>query len=344
MIRILSLLVFVGLTKASSPSSSSIVPPVPTATAMGHEDEWILEEEYPGGSKQTPRRSAVDDEDEGSYWVECVRNTADVYDDDEEDAFDVRPQRAPRMTHNRVDDTAKNNDSPSQLSDEHPMRTDEWLVEVHPRRRPHRSWFPCSSTNTVSRGVVAQRFQFAPNGHVLLIEVPNNKQRRTRVGEWYMDYTGIKWDIPIWLEDTNNNTPRQRRSPSSTKTKKSRASPAGDMASQQEELWEENVVAAALEAVTGDLSESTKTKSNSNNNINRRTGMLHYHADIHLNKFGKQPRMFRGVVTRDRCSDKPHLFRPVLATFTAQGIGKDTVNVSYENRGFGLSKPQVDKK
>jgi hypothetical protein len=313
---------------------------------MGHEDEWILEEEYPGGSKQImPRRSAVDDDDEGSYWVECVRNTADVYgDDEEEDAFEAAPQRAPRMTRNMVEDNApKNTDSPLPLSDEHPMRTDEWLVEVHPRRRPHRSWFPCSSsTNTVSRGAVSQRFQFAPNGHVLLIEVPNNKQRRTRVGEWYMDYTGIKWDIPIWLEDTNH-TPRQKRSPSSTKAKKSQTSSAKDLASQQEELWEDNVVAAALEAVTGDLSESTKSNSN-NNNSNRRTGILHYHADIHLNKFGKQPRMFRGVVTRDRCSDKPHLFRPVLATFSAQGIGKDTVNVSYENRGFGLSKQQVDKK
>lgn len=28
--------------------------------------------------------------------------------------------------------------------------------------------------------------------------------------------------------------------------------------------------------------------------------VLHYHADIHLNKFGEQPRMFRGVITRDR--------------------------------------------
>ena len=28
--------------------------------------------------------------------------------------------------------------------------------------------------------------------------------------------------------------------------------------------------------------------------------VLHYHADIHLNKFGERPRMFKGVITRDR--------------------------------------------
>lgn len=32
----------------------------------------------------------------------------------------------------------------------------------------------------------------------------------------------------------------------------------------------------------------------------------------------------------------PNLFRPVIATFTATGIGKDTSDVSYKSRGVGL--------
>jgi len=75
-----------------------------------------------------------------------------------------------------------------------------------------------------------------------------------------------------------------------------------------------------------------------------KTTILHYHADIHLSKFQEQPRMFRGVVTRNRfhgikipgITIRKDLFRPVIATFTADGIGKDTIDTSYKRRGFGL--------
>lgn len=74
---------------------------------------------------------------------------------------------------------------------------------------------------------------------------------------------------------------------------------------------------------------------------------LHYHADIHLSKFQEKPRMFRGVVTRDRFSDAKipftnilvgkKMFRPVIATFIGLGTGNDTVDTTYKKRGIGLS-------
>lgn len=71
----------------------------------------------------------------------------------------------------------------------------------------------------------------------------------------------------------------------------------------------------------------------------RRLMQVQYVADIHLNKFGNQPKMFRGIITRDRSYNSflpLHLFRPVIATFTAEGVGQDTADVSYRKRGTGL--------
>lgn len=72
------------------------------------------------------------------------------------------------------------------------------------------------------------------------------------------------------------------------------------------------------------------------NNAKKTT--YHYHADIHMNKFGERPRMYKGVVTRDRYKNSflpPSLFRPVIATFSAQGVGKDTRDTTYKNRLLG---------
>jgi len=65
---------------------------------------------------------------------------------------------------------------------------------------------------------------------------------------------------------------------------------------------------------------------------------LHYHADIHLNKFGERPRMYKGIVTRDRYESSflpNNLFRPVIGTFSAQGVGVDTRDTTYKNRSIG---------
>ena len=62
---------------------------------------------------------------------------------------------------------------------------------------------------------------------------------------------------------------------------------------------------------------------------------LHYKATIHLQKFSDKPRMFRGVITRDRYSNSwlpKHWFRPVVATFVASGYGEDTLDLEYQYR------------
>ncbi|KAL3822984.1 hypothetical protein ACHAXA_008124 [Cyclostephanos tholiformis] len=77
----------------------------------------------------------------------------------------------------------------------------------------------------------------------------------------------------------------------------------------------------------------------------RRMTVLHYHAEIHLNKFGERPRMFRGVITRDRHSSflPPNFLRPVIGTFSAEGIGRDTSDTSYKERAISLSRQQAMK-
>jgi len=185
-----------------------------------------------------------------------------------------------------------------EIEEEHPMRTDEWMVDVNlspflfpPSVENEAQLFPESSnpwnTTTICMDGLAktwrgkrrkrQVFKFSRNGCVLLSE-KGDSNRITRIGRWHMDTHGISWVIPI------------------------------------------------------------RTTNNKNT-------VLHYHADIHLNKFQKRPRMFRGQVTRDRFMDikftdkiciPKYIFRPVVATFTAEGIGKDTVDTSYKNRGLGV--------
>lgn len=59
---------------------------------------------------------------------------------------------------------------------------------------------------------------------------------------------------------------------------------------------------------------------------------LQCHGDLILNPFGSHARMVRGTIVKN----SRKWFRPVVATFSAIGIGQDTVDVSYRDRGFGL--------
>jgi hypothetical protein len=77
-----------------------------------------------------------------------------------------------------------------------------------------------------------------------------------------------------------------------------------------------------------------------------------FHANLHLNPFGKKPKLLQGVVVREETSaypdaetDQPYLrrrripwFRPVVATFEALGTGEDMADFSYQNRGMGLTQ------
>lgn len=77
-----------------------------------------------------------------------------------------------------------------------------------------------------------------------------------------------------------------------------------------------------------------------------------FHANLHLNPFGKQPKLLQGVVVREVTSayqdaemDRSFLgrlripwFRPVVATFEAFGTGEDMADFSYQSRGIGLTQ------
>jgi hypothetical protein len=54
-----------------------------------------------------------------------------------------------------------------------------------------------------------------------------------------------------------------------------------------------------------------------------------FYGDLLLNPFGDQPKITRGLILRET---KSGWFRPVVATFTASGIGEDTADLSYRNR------------
>ena len=214
--------------------------------------------------------------------------------------------------------------------DEHPMRTDEWLVNVNlsPILLPGNSesdLFPdsrvdgdisSSQLRKKSKRRKHQIIKFAKNGYVVLMEdtssdIPsvNNDQchgKNSKQGE----------------NDANNSDDQNQNRNRVTKIGK----------------WKID---------TSGISWSIPVHVKSSDSVSKRT-TLHYHADIHLSKFQEQPRMFRGVITRDRFHDwalqiplmpkfEKNFFRPVIATFTAQGIGRDTVDVSYKNRGFGLN-------
>lgn len=72
-------------------------------------------------------------------------------------------------------------------------------------------------------------------------------------------------------------------------------------------------------------------------------------AGLHLNSFGPQPKMIQGNVMREvnpnhdeddfflKRQPKPW-FRPVVGTFSGEGIGQDMADFSYKSRGLGLSQ------
>jgi hypothetical protein len=73
---------------------------------------------------------------------------------------------------------------------------------------------------------------------------------------------------------------------------------------------------------------------------------------LHLNPFGKQPKLMQGTIVKSTSKkeyydEQDHLFvkkpdnkwfRPVVGTFSGVGIGIDTMDLSYADRGIGLSQ------
>ena len=61
-----------------------------------------------------------------------------------------------------------------------------------------------------------------------------------------------------------------------------------------------------------------------------------FYADLQVSPFGDYPKMFRGLVIRDRSTGSvlpKRFFRPIVATFSGMGVGKDTADFSYKDRG-----------
>mmetsp|Transcript_3067 Transcript_3067/g.4135 ORF Transcript_3067/g.4135 Transcript_3067/m.4135 type:complete len:217 (+) Transcript_3067:85-735(+) len=65
-------------------------------------------------------------------------------------------------------------------------------------------------------------------------------------------------------------------------------------------------------------------------NLVSETENLLFHGDVMLNSFGSQPKLIRGVILDNSCAHA--WFRPVVGTFSGEGIGEDTADFSYSNR------------
>lgn len=226
----------------------------------------------------------------------------------------------------------------SEYDEEHPMRTDEWKLDINLSR-----FFPkeegdlfleCYNNNMDRRTRTSQTtkhekgsnnsyrkrqvMQFARNGYVKILDDNKShsshsssrhhptitgagkRKNKPMVGKWRIGHSGIAFDVPVQV-----NVRRKKKG--------------------------------------GGGSDDDNNDNDKDNKMLSRMTVLHYHADIHLNKFGERPRMFRGVITRDRHGSflPPNFLRPVIGTFSAEGIGHDTADTSYKERAISLSRQQM---
>jgi len=334
------------------------------------------------------RRSSEeeDDDDEDSAWSDIDEEDDYVDEDIPFGEEEYNPVEKPSRKPWRI----KSDDSPKVAvkekdEEEHPMRTDEWLLKIHlsPIVSSSEAFlFPqCSASTTANNTTRKPRqiLRFSKNGYVLLMEDDTQPttsddtsthqfKRKTKVGKWQIGSSGISFHIPVMALSSDQNTGSTlsnitnsqseismiegntciEPNPSDTlsladgvskreNNKNTKNKVNGDNRPQPDQ-WEDDD--------DDDLEDMPKYQPrNGNVDTNVKTTMLHYHADIHLHKFGECPRMFRGVVTRDRFNAfsrsrfalPSHWFRPVIATFTAEGIGKDTIDIMYKDRGFGVN-------
>mmetsp|Transcript_7615 Transcript_7615/g.11720 ORF Transcript_7615/g.11720 Transcript_7615/m.11720 type:complete len:363 (-) Transcript_7615:25-1113(-) len=321
---------------ASSQSSTSSYQPT-----SGVEGKWVAEEEFYGASDITNSDPDGDhswwEEDEDSEVEESMHQSEYGSTNIQQNVPSEKKRRrwrrkrsdkqqtkedlSPSSSKQPDRDTQNNEQTSSEYDEEHPMRTDEWALDIHLSRlfsQEGDELFPECYTDRYGRSNTKQpvkknRYRkrqvmtFATNGYVKVSVNDdyddNNNDRvdttsssviqtlrnKPRVGKWRVGHSGVAFDIPV------------------------------------------------------QMSASRKSRGNDGKVKEPKMTVLHYHADIHLNKFGERPRMFRGVITRDRHSSflPPNLFRPVIGTFSAEGIGHDTADTSYKTRAISLSRQQV---
>lgn len=274
-LALILLITTINVTATATAASSSTV----SYTSGITEEKCVMEEEFHGASG-----ISLGAKEEHAWW-----------DDDDSEEYpntskhDWDSENVPRKTATRkhrwriwrskkietdpliseIDSTLSNSDATriTSINEEHPMRTDEWELDVRLSRTcpigEHHLFPECSfglngNIHTRKRCRKRQVMQFATNGYVKVIQdeqltsnnmdasfVPasstceKSERSRVQVGKWKIGHSGVIFDIPVSFHHI------------------------------------------------GEPSEQKST-------------VLHYHADIHLNKFGERPRMFRGVITRDR--------------------------------------------
>lgn len=289
---------------ASSQSSTSYQP------TPGVEGKWVAEEEFYGASDITNNHNADFDNGDHAWWDEDDESEA------EEESIHPSEYSSSSATKENVSTTEKrrrwrrnrkskqqneedqlssslkrhdrdvqsDKEPSSQYDEEHPMRTDEWALDIHLSRLFSREegdeLFPeCytdrdgrSNTKPIKKNRYRKRqvMTFATNGYVKVSVNDNDNnnsnsdndrridtasssviqtlRNKPRVGKWRIGHSGVAFDIPVQMSVSRKNR---------------------------------------------DNNGSSKVKE-------PKMTVLHYHADMHLNKFGERPRMFRGVITRDR--------------------------------------------
>lgn len=314
---------------ATSTASTSSYQPT-----SGVEERWVLEEEFHGASSSTtrhrknkrkmqsfPGHDGLKNQSETSWWDEDddEMNTSDVVDTsfpaDEIKSAEKRRHRFRgwKNTKTVAVETAEQSSSGGEsfpchsydYDEEHPMRTDEWELDVRLSRlfsKEEGDLFPeyQNEGEPQYRGDYRKRqvLNFARNGYVKVLGGDQSynpqspiRKNKAKVGKWRIGHSGVAFDIPIQVYDNHYKS----------------------------------------------------KKESSVDTMQPKLMVLRYHADIHLNKFGERPRMFRGVITRDRHSSflPPNFLRPVIGTFSAEGIGRDTADTSYKQRAYGLSRQQA---
>lgn len=174
--------------------------------------------------------------------------------------------------------------------EEHPLRTDEWILKYHLplfcriwsniffTMNKNRELHPSSLLSLNQHYVHAparreQTLKFHPNGFVLLVESHHHN-----------DYNKNYINQPNTENNDKNNIVRPER----RKTK------VGKWDIYQGVLtWEIPVRLSINDHEWGNDTKKDKATT-------RPLVQVQYSADLHLNKFGKAPRMFRGIITRDR--------------------------------------------
>ena len=173
------------------------------------------------------------------------------------------------------------------------MRTDEWEFDIQLSRLYNPKYegelFPeCSSYNTDNNATARKR---GSNKH-------SNKQNSRYRKRQVMQFARNGY-VKILLADdyTNNNERINKRNNN------------GGSSKPKVGKWRIGHSGVAFDIPVQVMMNGNNRRRRGNDNSSsssssssrrRMTVVLHYHADIHLNKFGERPRMFRGVITRDR--------------------------------------------